>query len=291
MFSAALAMLVCGCLSVFVPREKLPSIAETLTMWPGSRAVAQHQRLELAAEDERRHRVDQVDLQHLGGRRPPRASAARCSSRAGPPAAGPRPAGPAGKSVRACRPPARGRRAAATARRTSGCPAPGRCCASVGTSAEASAPPRAERRVAPPRRTPRGRRAAGAASAGSSLDAAQLALQQVRVEAGRTAHRLRRVVDEDVQPVVRLLDVPREELHAGRVPQVEPVDLQPVRPVREVGLARVALRRVVGEAGGGDDLRARAQQHQRRLVADLHARAGDQRDLARAAARVWKRLA
>ena len=32
MFSAALAMLVWGCLSVLVPREKTPSIAETFTM-------------------------------------------------------------------------------------------------------------------------------------------------------------------------------------------------------------------------------------------------------------------
>ena len=67
MLSAALAMLVCGCLSVLVPREKIPSIAETFTMClsrPGARSISG---LQPGAQDEGRHRVHELDLEHLGG--------------------------------------------------------------------------------------------------------------------------------------------------------------------------------------------------------------------------------
>ena len=72
-----------------------------------------------------------------------------------------------------------------------------------------------------------------------------------------------------------------EGLDARRVAQVEPEDLEPVAPLVEVGLLRVAVRGIAREAGGDDQLRARPQQLDPRLVADLHAPAGEQRDAAR----------
>jgi hypothetical protein len=78
----------------------------------------------------------------------------------------------------------------------------------------------------------------------------------VAVEVGRPAHRLARVVDDEVEPVARREQVRAERLDARRVPQVEPEDLEPLAPVGEVGLLRVARRGVAREARGDDQLRA-----------------------------------
>jgi hypothetical protein len=59
--------------------------------------------------------------------------------------------------------------------------------------------------------------------------------------------------------------------------QVEPEDLEPVCPLAEVRLLRIALRRVPGKARGHDEPRAAAQQLEAGLVADLHASAGQER--------------
>ena len=75
-----------------------------------------------------------------------------------------------------------------------------------------------------------------------------------------------------------------ERLDARRVAQVEPEDLEPVAPLVEVGLLRVAGRGVAREARRDDQLRAGAQQLDPGLVADLHAAAGEQRDAARRSA-------
>ena len=72
--------------------------------------------------------------------------------------------------------------------------------------------------------------------------------------------------------------VPAERLDARRVAQIEAEDLQPMAPLREVRLRGIARRRVAREARGDDELRAGAQQLDARLVADLHAPAGEQRD-------------
>ena len=56
------------------------------------------------------------------------------------------------------------------------------------------------------------------------------------------------------------------------------MDLQPIAPGVVVLLARVPRRRVVGKARRGDDPRPRPQHHQRRLIADLQPRPGDERD-------------
>ena len=71
-----------------------------------------------------------------------------------------------------------------------------------------------------------------------------------------------------------------ERLHARRVAQVETEDLEPMAPVAEVGLLRVARRGVARKARGDDEVRAGAQELQAGLVADLHAPAGQQRDAA-----------
>ena len=104
--------------------------------------------------------------------------------------------------------------------------------------------------------------------------------QQVLIEAGRTAHGLAGVVHDDVEPRERVLDIAREDLDARRVAQIEAVDVEAVFPFPEVGLARVAQRRVLGEARGGDDFAARPEHLERGLEADLHARSGDKADAA-----------
>ena len=108
----------------------------------------------------------------------------------------------------------------------------------------------------------------------------QLRVEHVPVEVGRPAHGLAGVVDDEVEPVPRREQVRAERLDARRVAQVEPEDLEPVAPVVEVRLARVPGRGVAREARRDDQLRAGAQQLDPRLVADLHAAAGEQRDAA-----------
>jgi hypothetical protein len=98
------------------------------------------------------------------------------------------------------------------------------------------------------------------------------------IEARRPAHGLGRVVQEDVETILRLHQVPREQLHAGGVAQVEAVDLEARSPGLEVFLSRVASGGVVGETRGGDDAGPGAQELQGGLEADLHARSRHERD-------------
>jgi hypothetical protein len=76
----------------------------------------------------------------------------------------------------------------------------------------------------------------------------------VPVEVGRAAHCLTGVVDDEVEPVARVEQVLAERLHTGRVPQVEPEDLQSMAPVGEIGLLRIALGGVAREASGDDEV-------------------------------------
>ena len=62
--------------------------------------------------------------------------------------------------------------------------------------------------------------------------------------------------------------------------QVEAVDLEPVGPLAEIGLASVAGRRVARKARSDDQTRAGAKELDPRLVADFHAAAGEQSDAA-----------
>ena len=86
------------------------------------------------------------------------------------------------------------------------------------------------------------------------------------------------VVDDEVEALAGRVEVVAERLDARRVPQVEPEDLEPVAPDVEVLLARIPRRGVPREARRDDQLRARPQQLDPGLVADLHAPAGEQRD-------------
>jgi len=84
-------------------------------------------------------------------------------------------------------------------------------------------------------------------------------------------------VELEVEARQRRVEPLAEELDAGGVAEVDAVDREPVLPGREVGLARVAGRRVAREARERHDPAAGAEEEHRRLVADLHARAGDER--------------
>ena len=102
--------------------------------------------------------------------------------------------------------------------------------------------------------------------------------EHVPVELGRPPHRLARVRDDEVEPLARRAQMRAEGLDARRVPQVEPEDLEPVAPLLEVRLGRVARRRVARKARRHDQLRAGAEQLDPGLVADLDAAAREQRD-------------
>ena len=203
MLSAAFAMLVCGCLSVLVPREKIPSIAETFTMCLSPRAVAQHQRLQPAAQDEGRHRVHELDLEHLGGgdlgqREAPgvlRAQVHLLQVRVHA-AVGEEVAPPRGVVV--------GVAHLREAPRSDVMPIPPRppCHAMRPVlSTRSRRGQRAVRRRARPSSLRGSRSSAARSRAGRSRRRPRLALQQVRVEAGRPPHGLAGVVDEDVQAV------------------------------------------------------------------------------------------
>src|SRR5688572_32657971 len=111
---------------------------------------------------------------------------------------------------------------------------------------------------------------------GHRLQRRRLPVHHVAVEIGRAAYRLARVIDDEVEARTGGQQLAAERLDARRVPQIEPEDLETVSPVGEIGLARISLSGVAGEARGDDHLRARAQQLERGLVADFYAPAGDQ---------------
>jgi hypothetical protein len=64
------------------------------------------------------------------------------------------------------------------------------------------------------------------------------------------------------------------------MPQVEAVDLEPVGPLAEIGLASVAGRRVARKPRSDDQTRACAEKLDPCLVADFHAATGEQSDAA-----------
>src|SRR5687767_10555189 len=107
-----------------------------------------------------------------------------------------------------------------------------------------------------------------------------LARHHVGVEAGRTPHGLTRVIDDEVETRARGEQLAAEGLDAGRMAQVEAEDLEAMTPFSKVRLTGVTRRRIPWEARSHDQVRTAAQQLESRLVADLHAPAGEQRDAA-----------
>ncbi len=100
----------------------------------------------------------------------------------------------------------------------------------------------------------------------------------VRVELRRAPDRLTGVVDKEVEPSMAGHHVPAEGLDARDVSKIQPDDLEPIAPVAEVGLLRVAQRSIAREPGSDNQPRTRTQQLQPRLVPDLHPSAGQQSD-------------
>ncbi len=105
-----------------------------------------------------------------------------------------------------------------------------------------------------------------------------LVVHHVLVEGGWAAHGLACVVDDRIEPGARRQQVRAERLDTGRVAEVETEHLEPITPLCEVRFGGVALRCVTGEACRHDQLGTAAQQFDARLVADLHAAAGEQHD-------------
>src|SRR3546814_3513190 len=102
-----------------------------------------------------------------------------------------------------------------------------------------------------------------------SVERRRLEVGHVAVELGRAPHGLAGVVHDVVEPAAGAGQVLAERLHARRVAQVEAVDLEPVAPLVDVGLAAVAQRRVTGAAGGDDQRPTRPPQLVAGRVPDL----------------------
>ena len=73
------------------------------------------------------------------------------------------------------------------------------------------------------------------------------------VELGRTAHRLARIVDDEIETVTRPQQLGAERLDARRMTQIEAEDLEAVAPLGEVGFGGVAGGRVAREARRDDE--------------------------------------
>ena len=116
----------------------------------------------------------------------------------------------------------------------------------------------------------------GSSPAGSGSDSAATS---AAYGAGRPAHGLRRVVDQDVERAGRDHRV-GQRVDLGRVAQVDADDAQPVQPVGAVVHGGEPAHRVVREPGGDRRVRAVAQQAQRDVHADLRPSAGEQRPAA-----------
>ncbi len=104
-----------------------------------------------------------------------------------------------------------------------------------------------------------------------------LALHHVRVKIRRTPHGLAGVVDDEIQPRIFRHHMLAKCLHARRVPQIEPENLQPMSPLLKIRFGGITHRRVARKPCGHDELRAAAEQLDAGLITDLHATAGEQR--------------
>ena len=105
------------------------------------------------------------------------------------------------------------------------------------------------------------------------LEGRRFFLHHVRVELRRTTDRLARVVDDEVQPAARGEQLAAERLHAPRVAQIEPEDLEAGRPLLEVRFPRrSAPPNCAGNRVVTMSVRAGAQQLEAGLIANLDPR-------------------
>ena len=115
---------------------------------------------------------------------------------------------------------------------------------------------------------------------GEGIESGCFVLHHMSVEVGRTAHGLARVADDDVQSVASPKQLRTECLDAGRVSEVESVDLESVTPFGEVFLLGVSGCRVPRKTGRHDQAGPAAQEFDACLVADLHATTREECDFA-----------
>src|SRR6266853_78825 len=100
------------------------------------------------------------------------------------------------------------------------------------------------------------------------------------VEIGRAADSLARIVDNEVQSLLRRQYFLAEGFDARRMPKVEAVDLEAVGPLGEIRFASIAGGRVARESCSDNQTRAGSKEFDACLVADFHASPGEQRDAA-----------
>ena len=250
-------MFVCGCPGPLYPRLNWPSIAETFTTYLRAGRRRGQRRTQPADQDERRGRLHScTSSSSIGSTSCTRWVQLFTAARSGT-------SPPASMAVPARSAPAR-RDRAVRASSVTACGGRARRC-----SAEAAGQ-RVRVRVADVAERDHARAASPAAAAPTRRRPA------AAYAAGRPAHRLRRVVDQDVQRPCGGDRVGQRD-HLGRIAQVDADHAQPVQPVGAVRHGGEPAHGVVREAGGDRGVGAVAQQPQRDVHADLGPSAGEQR--------------
>ena len=273
MLSAAFAMFVCGCLSVFVPREKFPSIAETLTMCFSSVRSRSMSGLSLLQRMNGATALTSCTSsssggRHVGERQPPAVHRAQIDLLQ------------IGVEL-ARREDARQseRRVVVRARdlrqrgRTRGCPMPGAAAVPRHEAARRSVAPLERRALRCGERalarlvSPRG---AAARRVGQLVAAARLELEQVRVEPGRAAHGLAALLMRMSRRVVRLVAGSARRSRRSASGAGRGRGLRGGRPSpRSRARARSAARRRAGSASSTITRAPARSSIERGLVADL----------------------
>lgn len=100
---------------------------------------------------------------------------------------------------------------------------------------------------------------------------------QQRVRLGGSPHRLRGVVDQDVEGLTLLPQLLADPQYLTRITEVHRQHRQPVQPLRAARFDAEATHGVVREAAGDQEFGAVAQHHQGQLEADLDPASGEQR--------------
>src|SRR6185437_14222834 len=115
---------------------------------------------------------------------------------------------------------------------------------------------------------------------GQGVKRCGFAFHHVFVEGRRATNSLAGVVDYEVQTIARAQHLGAERLDTRRVTQIEPVDGEPVAPLRKVRFLRVARRRVAWKARCDYEMCTGAQKPDAGLISDLDSSAREQRNTA-----------